>query len=102
MMDSFGSAGERFCFHGPAEGLGHGSIEVGDELFDFGAQCFLAGEITATEQLSHQDGEPDFDLVEPRGVSGGEVESDAVLRLTQEGSAGEFGSKYAGLALDSE
>ena len=30
-MNSFCSAGERFCFHGSAEGLGHGSVEVGDE-----------------------------------------------------------------------
>jgi alanine racemase len=51
MMDSFGSAGERFCFHGPAEGFGHGSVEVGDELFDFGAQCVLAGEIAAARSF---------------------------------------------------
>src|SRR5262245_38425938 len=102
MMDSFGSAGERFCFHGPAEGFGHGSVEVGDELFDFGAQCVLAGEITAAEKLSHQDGEPDFDLVEPRGVSGREVEGDAMLGLTQEGGTGDLGSEHAGLTLDAE
>src|SRR5262245_47915679 len=102
MMDSFGSAGERFCFHGPAEGFGHGSVEVGDELFDFGAQCVLAGEIAAAEELSHQDGEPDFDLVEPRGVSGREVEGDAMLGLTQEGGTGDLGSEHAGLTLDAE
>ena len=78
--------------HGPAEGLGHGSIEVGDERFDFGAQRFLAGEIAATEELSRQDGEPDFDLVEPRGMSGREVKGDAMLGLTQEGGAGELGA----------
>ena len=58
----------------PFEWLGHGAIEVGDERFDFGSQRFLAVEIAATEKLSRQDGEPDFDLVEPRGVSGREVE----------------------------
>ena len=47
----FGLAGERFCFHGPAEGLGHGLVEIGDELLDLGAQRFLAGEIAATEDL---------------------------------------------------
>jgi hypothetical protein len=31
------------------KGLAHGAIEVGDELFNFGAQIFLAGEIAATE-----------------------------------------------------
>src|SRR6185503_12491126 len=93
---------ERFCLHGPAERLGHGSAEVGDELFDFGAQGLPAVEIAAPEELSDQDGEPDFDLVEPRGVPGREVEGDAMLGLTQEGSAGELGSEHAGLALDAE
>src|ERR1051325_5067614 len=102
MMDSFcrsGGSGERLSGVGPAEGLGHGSVEVGDELLDFGAQGFLAGEITATEELSHQDREPDFDLVEPRGVSGREVEGDAMLGLRQEGGAGGLGSEHAGFAL---
>ena len=61
----FSLAGERFCFHGPAEGLGHGLVEIGDELLDLGAQRFLAGEIAATEELSRQDREPDLDLIEP-------------------------------------
>ena len=98
----FGSGGERFCFHSPAEGLGHGSVEVGDELLDFGAQRFLAVEIPAAEELSHQDGEPDFDLVEPRSVSGREVEGNAMVGLAQEGGAGDLGSKHAGLTLDAE
>src|SRR5215467_9961185 len=100
MRDSFGSTGERFCFHGPSKWLGHGLVEVGDELFNFGTQHLLAGEIAASEELSHQDGKPDFDLVEPRGVSGCEVEGDAMLGLTQEGGAGELGSEHAGLALE--
>jgi len=87
-MDSFCGSRERLSRVGRAEGLGHCSVEVGDELFDFGAQRFLAGEIAATEELSHQDREPDFDLVEPRGVSGREVEGDAMLGLTQQGGAG--------------
>ena len=45
--------------------LGHGCVEVGDELLDLGAQLFLGGEGAAAEEFSDQDGEPDFDLVEP-------------------------------------
>jgi hypothetical protein len=102
MRDSFGSAGKRFRFHGPAEGLGHGSVEVGDELLDLGTQVFLADEISAAEELSHQDREPEFDLVEPRGVSGREVEGDAMLRLGQERGTRSSGSKHAGFALHAE
>src|SRR2546430_17446979 len=79
-----GGSGERFTRVSPTERPCHGSVEVGDELLDFGAQGFLAGETGATEELSHQDGEPDFDLVEPRGVPRREMEGDAVLGLRQE------------------
>ena len=68
MGDSFYSSagsGQRFSSVGPAEGFGHGCVEVGDELLDLGAQVFLGGEVAAANELSHQDGEPDFDLVEP-------------------------------------
>jgi len=93
-----GSGGERFCFHGPTEGLCHGAVEVGDEGFSFCTQLCLPGEIATTKELSRQDGEPDFDLVEPRGVSRREMEGDAMLGLTQEGSfdlAGTIGSPGA-------
>jgi len=58
-------SGERLSSVGPAEGLGHGGIEVGNELLDPGLEYLLACEIAAADQLSHQYGEPDFDLVEP-------------------------------------
>ena len=59
------SDGERFSSIGPAEGLGHGCVEVGDEALDVGAQVLFGGEVAAAKEFLHQDGEPDFDLVEP-------------------------------------
>jgi hypothetical protein len=41
-------------------------------------------------------------FAEPRGVLGGEVEGDAMLRPAQERFTGCFGGKYAGLAYDAE
>ena len=58
MQDSFGLIGERFCFHGPAEGLGHSLVEISDELLDFHTQGAFAGKIAAMEKLSRQDGKP--------------------------------------------
>jgi pimeloyl-ACP methyl ester carboxylesterase len=60
-----GLAGERFSGVGPAEGLGHGGVEVGDELLDPGPQHVFAGEVATADELPHQDGKPDFDLIEP-------------------------------------
>ena len=51
----FSLAHERFRFHGPAEGLGHGRVEVGDELLDLGAQVLLGSEITAAKEFASQD-----------------------------------------------
>ena len=65
MRDSFSLARERFRFHGPAEGLCHGLVEVGDELLDLGAQVLLGREIAAAKEFSNQDREPNLDLVEP-------------------------------------
>ena len=44
--------GERSCFHGPAERLGHGFVEIGDEQLDFRTQGAFAGEIAAAKKLS--------------------------------------------------
>jgi mono/diheme cytochrome c family protein len=58
-------SGERLSCVGPAEGPGHGGVEIGDELLDPGLQHLLAGEVAAADELSHQNGKPDFDLIEP-------------------------------------
>ena len=41
-------SGERLSCVGPAEGSGHGGVEIGDELFDPGLQHLLAGEVAAS------------------------------------------------------
>src|SRR6516165_3347312 len=58
-------SGERLSCVGPAEGLGHGGVEIGDELLDPGLQHLLAGEVAAADKLSYQNGKPGFDLIEP-------------------------------------
>ena len=62
---SLALSGERSCFHGPAEGLGHGFVEIGDELLDLRTQGAFAGEIAAAKKLSREDGKPNLDLVKP-------------------------------------
>ena len=50
-------SGERLSCIGPAEGLGHGGVEISDELLDPGLQHLFAGEVAAADELSHQNGE---------------------------------------------
>src|SRR3954464_14639347 len=70
--------------HGPLERLGEGAVEVGDEGFDARLQVLLRGEAGAAQQLAHEDGEPDLDLVQPGRMLGGEVKADAVAGIAQE------------------
>src|SRR6058998_1171826 len=96
------SCRERLAGHGPLERLGEGAVEVGDEGFDARLQVVLGGEAGAAQQLAHEDGEPDLDLVEPRGMLGGEVKADAVAGVAQECLAADHRGQYAGLALLAE
>ena len=41
------------------------ALKIADELLDPGLQHLLAGEVAGADELSHQDGKPDFDLIEP-------------------------------------
>src|SRR5262249_36317241 len=58
-------SGESLSCVGPAEGPGHGGVEISDKLLDPGLQHLLAGEVAAADKLSYQNGKPDFDLIEP-------------------------------------
>ena len=58
--------------------------------------------MTAAKEFAHEDGKPNFDLVEPWGVARREVEGDAMVRVGEEGSAGGLGGQHAGPALDAE
>jgi hypothetical protein len=57
------------------------------------------GETGPTEEPAHQDGEPDFDLVERGGVPTREMKGEAMLGLIQEGGAGGLGGEHIGFAL---
>ena len=63
-----GSCRERLAGEGPAEGLGHGLVEVGDKRRDALLQFGGGFETAPAQELAGQDGKPDFDLVEPRSV----------------------------------
>src|SRR3954447_23041290 len=78
------SRSEWLADHGPLERLGEGAVEVGDEGFDARLQVLLRGEAGAAQQLAHEDGEPDLDLVQPGRMLGGEVKADAVAGIAQE------------------
>ena len=82
---SCGSDRQRFASHGPLEGLGQGFIEIADEAVDLVLEVLGRGEGTAAQDLAGENGEPEFDLVEPGGMLGGEMEADAVIGIAQEG-----------------
>jgi hypothetical protein len=64
----------------PDEGLGVG-VAASDVSLD-GSTQFMLGAMTAAAQLSvGEAGEPSFDLVEPRCVSGGEVQLETRMAL---------------------
>src|SRR4051812_36517811 len=67
-LSGTGSCHQRLAFHGPAERLGHGGVEVGDEAFDPLLKMLLGGEAAATGKLADQDRKPNLDLVDPRGM----------------------------------
>ena len=56
---------------------------MGDEALDPLLEMLLGREVAAAEEFAHQDREPNFDLIEPRGVLGRELESDAVTGIAQ-------------------
>jgi hypothetical protein len=64
-------------------------VEVGDEAGDAVAEILGRGERAAAQDLAGKNGEPEFDLVEPGGMLGREVEADAVIGIAQEGFAAE-------------
>src|SRR5215213_11527362 len=74
------SCNEWLASHGPLERLAEGAVEVGDESLDAGLQILPGGEAGAPQQLAHEDGEPDLDLIEPRSMFGREVKADAGQR----------------------
>ena len=85
-----------FC---PDEGLG-GFIVVGDEILDMGDEFWNALERGSVERLSREDREPDFDLVEPRGVRGHEVQMHVHVTLQPEVALGLMGREIVEHDMD--
>src|SRR6266540_4089257 len=79
-----GSRLKRATCIGPAKGLGH-AIEVLDKSQDLRPQIILGCEVAALDHPTHQDAEPDFDLIEPRRMLGYIHELNTVRRVTQKG-----------------
>jgi hypothetical protein len=75
------SCGQGLSGGGPFEGFGKGSVEVGDEGFDASLQVLFRGEAGSAQEFADENGKPDFDLVEPRGVLGREVKANTVARV---------------------
>src|SRR5512143_3520382 len=99
-MDPYrGSDGERLSGEGPPERFGESLVEEGDEGFDPGLEVILGDEAGSAQELSDQDREPDFDLVEPGRMPRCGVEGDAVVGIAQERLAAGLVRQYAGLAL---
>jgi hypothetical protein len=60
-----GSHGQRFSGKGPTEGFGHGLVEAGDERLNTLLQPGVGFETALAQKPAGQDGEPDFDLIQP-------------------------------------
>ena len=70
-----GSRSERPAGVCPPERLGEHAVEVRDERQDLLLECLDGEEVTALENASGEDAEPDLDLVQPRAVLGREDEA---------------------------
>src|SRR5258708_39730883 len=68
---------------GPSEWFGEHVVEVLDKRRRAGAQVLERGEAGALQQTPRQDGEPDFDLVQPRAVARRGDEANPVGRVLQ-------------------
>src|SRR5436853_1316408 len=96
------SCSKRPTREGPSEWFGEYVVEVLDKRRRAGAQVLEGGEAGALQQTPRQDGEPDFDLVQPRAVARRVDEANPVGRVLQELPASLLRFEDAGLALGAE
>src|SRR5258706_2076681 len=87
---------------GPAERLGEDIVEVVDELRDACAQVLEGSEARPLEQATRQDGEPDFNLVQPRAVARCVNEANPMSRVLEKCAARLLRLEDTGLALRAE
>jgi hypothetical protein len=89
-------------FVGPVKGSVGRAIVVSNKSQDASAQL-LHGEATEPgKQATHEDREPDLNLVEPRTVSGSVNETNAMARVGEKGSACAQAGEMAAFAFDAQ
>src|SRR6266516_4961543 len=71
---------------GPLERLGHGAIEVGDEVQHLVAEIVNGSKVASSQQLADQNTQPEFDLIQPGRVLRRVMEDNVVRRVCQERS----------------
>src|SRR6266566_4955215 len=87
---------------GPLERLGHGAIEVRDEIQDFVSEVVSGGEVASPQQLTDQYAQPKLHLVQPRRVLRRVMEDDAVRGVGQKRGSRCHRFQNAALLLDAE
>ena len=87
---------------GPSKRLAENIVEIADEIQDPHSQIVNRHEAGAFEQSPREDGEPDFDLVQPRTMSWRIHEADPVLSVSQEGASCRARLQDPTLALDAK
>ncbi len=86
----------------PLKGLGHGAIEIVDELKDLPPEVIGGGEIAPAKQSADQDAEPTLYLIQPGGVLGNVNKPNAMSRVTQKSCPTLHGCKNAQLTFHAQ
>src|SRR5512147_2857922 len=97
-----GLCGERPPGIGPLEGFCQGIVEVVDKVEEALAKCLGRGEMPTAQHPPYQDAEPDFNLVEPRGVFWGVDPANSMVGIFEEGGARFHGLQNTGLPFDAQ
>lgn len=69
----------------PLERFGHSVIEIFNKIEDALLQIIRGGEISSTNQSTHQNTKPAFNLIESGGMFGDINKSDPMAGVAQEG-----------------
>src|SRR5437879_5937277 len=87
---------------GPLERLGHGAIEVRDEVQHLVPEIVSGGEVASPQQLTDQYAQPQLHLVQPRRVLGRVMEDDSVRSVDQKRGSRCHRFQNAALLLDAK
>ena len=97
-----GLGGEGFTLVSPFERFGHRPLIIVNKSQHFGFQIFDGGEVTAFQQLSHQNTEPNFNLVHPRRMLGRIVKNNPMIGLREKGGSRFHRLKNTRFSFDAE